>query len=214
MKPLSGMWLYINLGFAIMWDFLGFILFIINFVPVIQVVSIVGSFVVDIVAIMTDFAFCAIYYSYLTIYHANLKLYQVNTIRQLMRLSRNSRNTSPAQSKVQQALARRTQEASKYILDKTGEYIMAFGWKRIVSSIIKGVVEAIPFIGDFSPTWTIGAWLHIKAHRSRAKQIKEDNEKFEDSINKWRQSLSVSGAVNNIRGFNRSVKPQPVAAKR
>ena len=62
MKPLSGMWLYINLGFAIMWDFLGFILFIINFVPVIQVVSIVGSFVVDIVAIMTDFAFCAIYY--------------------------------------------------------------------------------------------------------------------------------------------------------
>jgi hypothetical protein len=214
MKPLSGMWLYINLGFAVMWDFLGFILFIINFVPVIQVFSLVGSFVVDIVAIMTDIIFCAIYYGYLAIYYTNLKFYQASKISELLRLSQRSRNASPAQSKIQQALARKTQEASKYMLDKIGDYVMEFGWKRIVSLIIKGVVELIPFLGDFSPTWTIGAWLHIKAHRSRAKQMKEDNEKFEDSINKWRQSLSVSGAVNNIRNFNRSAKPQPVAAKR
>jgi hypothetical protein len=213
MQPLSGMWLYINLGFAIMWDFLGFILFIINFTPG-AIISLVGSFVLDIIAIMTDIAFCAIYYSYLTLYHTGLKAYQASKIAELLRLSRNSRNTTPAQNKIQQALARKTQEASKYMLDKIGEYIMEFGWKRIVSSIIKGVVEAIPFIGDFSPTWTIGAWLHIKAHRVRAKKIKEDNEKFEDSLNKWRQSLSISGAVNNIRRFNRSQKPQPVAARR
>jgi hypothetical protein len=210
MKPLSGMWLYINLGFAVMWDFLGFILFIINFIPVIQVFSIVGSFVLDIVAIMTDIVFCAIYYGYLGIYYMNLKLYQGKKITELLRLSRTSRNVSPSQSKIQQGFARKTQEASKYMLGKIGDYIMEFGWKRIVSLIVKGVVEAIPFLGDFSPTWTIGAWLHIKAHRKRAKQMKEDNEKFEDSINKWRQSLSISGAINNIRGFNRSLKPQPV----
>ena len=214
MKPLSGMWLYINLGFAVMWDFLGVILFIIDLIPAIQVVSLVGSFVVDAAAIMTDIIFCAIYYSYLTIYYTNLKFYQVSKIGELLRLSQRSRNTSPAQSKIQQALARRTQEASKYMLGKIGDYVMEFGWKKTVGLIITGVIEAIPLLGDLSPTWTIKAWLHIKAHRSRAKQIKEDNEKFEDSINKWRQSLSVSGAVNNIRGFNRSVKPQPVAAKR
>ncbi len=214
MKPLNGMWLYINLGFAIMWDFFGLILFVIDLIPAIQVISIVGSFVVDAIAIMTDIAFCAIYYSYLTIYNTNLKLYQVNTIRQLMRLSRNSRNTSPAQSKIQQALARKTQEASKYMLDKTGEYIMEFGWKKTVGLIIAGVIEAIPWIGDLSPTWTIKAWLHIKAHRARAKQIKEDNEKFEDSINKWRQSLSVSEVVSNMRGLNRRQQPQPVGVKR
>lgn len=214
MQPLNGMWLYINLGFAVMWDFLGFILFIINFVPAIQVISLVGSFVLDIIAIMTDIAFCAIYYSYLTLYHTGLKAYQASKITELLGLSRKSRNTSSAQSKIQQALARKTQEVSKYMLNKIGEYIMEFGWKRIVSSIIKGVVEAIPFIGDFSPTWTIGAWLHIKAHRARAKQIKEDNEKFEDSINKWRQSLSIPGAINTIRGLNRSQQPQPVSAKR
>lgn len=210
MKPLSGMWLYINLGFAVMWDALGLILFIIDLIPAIQVVSLVGSFVVDFAAIMTDIIFCAIYYGYLAIYHMSLKLYQGKKITELLRLSRNSRNVSPSQSKIQQGFARKTQEASKYMLGKIGDYIMEFGWKRIVSLIIRGIIELIPLLGDLSPTWTIGAWLHIKAHRKRAKQMKEDNEKFENSLNKWRQSLSISGAINNIRGFNRSPKPQPV----
>lgn len=210
MKPLSGFWLYVNLGFAILWDFIGFILLIINFIPVIQVVSLIGSFVLDIAATMTDLIFSVLYRGYVVIYLVNMKIYQGAKIKSILNLARRSKNNTPQGNRVQQALANRAQQISKDMLEQFAKYVQSFAVKRITTLLVAVTVEAIPFIGDLSPSWTVKAWVHIRDYRIKAKKLKENNEKFEDSINKWKASLSLSGAVNNIRGFNRSQKPQPV----
>lgn len=210
MKPLNGFWLYVNLGFAILWDFIGFILLIINFIPVIQIVSLIGSFVLDIAATMTDIICSVLYRGYVVIYLVNMKIYQGAQIKSVLRLSRQSKANTPQGNKIQQALAKRAQQISKDMLEQFAKYVQSFVTKRITTLLIAMTVEIIPFIGDLSPSWTIKAWAHVRDHRIKAKKLKENNEKFEDSINKWRASLSLSGAVNNIRRFNRSQKPQPV----
>ena len=211
MKPLSGLWLYINLGLAVIWDLVGFVLLIINFIPVVQVISLVGSFVLDIAATMTDLIFSLLYRGYVVIYSVNMKVYQGAQIASVLRLARRSQNTSPQGNRVQQALAKKSQQISKDMLGQFAKYVQSFAVKRITTLLIAITVEAIPVIGDLSPSWTVKAWVHVREHRIKARKLKEDNQQFEDSINKWRQSLSIPGVVNNIRGLNRSQNSQPVS---
>lgn len=210
MKPLSGLWLYINLGFAVIWDLIGLALLVVNFIPAVQIISLVGSFVLDITATMTDIIFSLLYRGYVVIYSVNMKVYQGAQITSVLRLARRAQNATPQGNRVQQALAQKAQQISKDMLGQFAKYVQSFAAKRITTLLVALTIEAIPFIGDLSPSWTIKAWVHVREHRIKAKKLKENNQQFEDSINKWRQSLSIPGVINNIRGSNRSQKPHSV----
>jgi len=200
MKPLSGFWVYLNLVTAIAWDFLGLILFFIDLIPAVQVVSIVGSFLVDFSAITTDIIFTTIYYTYLGTYFLGLKSYQIQTVASLVKLSKRSQGSTPQANRLQQTLSRNAQEAGKNLTKKFFEYIESVGWKRIVGAIIAFVIELIPLLGDFLPTWTVRAWVQVAAHNTRARKLRDDNQKFEDAMNKWRRSLTLGGMTRNVVG--------------
>jgi hypothetical protein len=216
MKPLSGTWLYINLGFAIVWDSFGFILFIIGLIPGAQPITIPASLIIDVTAFLTDLIFCVLYQGYVKIYNVNFRLYQVNRIREMMRLSKNA---GMSNNPIARNLARQTQKINQYMLDKFSNYVINFTVKKIQYSIFTTVVEIIPWIGDFSPSWTIKANLHLREHRKTARELKIRNVEFENSLAKWRGSLRVGGvgkyksrnnnradkkiSANNIGAFNR-----------
>lgn len=217
MKPLSGMWLYINLGFAIVWDSVGFILFIIGLIPAVQAFAIAASPVLDIIAFLTDLIFCFLYQGYVKIYNVNFRLYQVKRIREMMRLSKNS---GMSNNPIARNLARQTQKINQYMLDKFSNYVIEFTVKKIQYSIFTSAVEIIPWIGDFSPSWTIKANLHLREHRKTARELKIRNVEFEQSLAKWRGALRLGGigkyksrnnnsnndvsAANNIRTIRRN----------
>lgn len=188
MKPLSGKLLYINLGFAIIWDTIGFIFFIINFIPVIQIVSIIGSVILDIVATMTDFTLCILYQGYVKLYNVNFRIYQMKQIREMLRLSKKSVAGSSPEVK---NISRQAQKLNKYILDKFSNYITKFVVMKIQTLILTLIIELIPFIGDFSPSWTIKANYHIKEHKKTAKELKLRTEEFDKLINKWKRALKM-----------------------
>lgn len=216
MKPLSGMWLYINLVFAIIWDSVGFVLFIIGLIPAVQAFAIAASPVLDIIAFLTDLIFCFLYQGYVKIYNVNFRLYQVKRIREMMRLSKNS---GMSNNPIARNLARQTQKINQYMLDKFSNYVMNFIVNRIKYSIITMATEAPPWLGDLSPSWTIKANLHLREHRKIARELKIRNVEFENSLAKWRGSLRIRGvgklksrnnnrvdtktSANNIRSFNR-----------
>ena len=190
MKPLSGMWLYINLGFAIVWDSFGFILFIIGLIPGAQPITIPASLVIDVTAFLTDLIFCILYQGYVKIYNVNFRLYQVKRIREMMRLSKNA---GMSNNPIAQNLARQTQKINQYMLDKFSNYVINFTVKKIQYSIFTSTVELVPWLGDFSPSWTIKANLHLREHRKTARELKLRNEEFEKSLAKWRGSLRIGG---------------------
>lgn len=190
MKPLSGMWLYINLGFAIVWDAIGFILFIIGLIPAVQAFAVAASPVIDVLAFLTDLTFCILYQGYVKIYNVNFRLYQVKRIREMMRLSKNA---GMSNNPIAQNLARQTQKINQYMLDKFSNYVINFTVKKIQYSIFTSTVELVPWLGDFSPSWTIKANLHLREHRKTARELKLRNEEFEKSLAKWRGSLRIGG---------------------
>jgi len=190
MKPLSGMWLYINLAFAIVWDSFGFILFIIGLIPGAQPITIPASLVIDVTAFLTDLILCILYQGYVKIYNVNFRLYQVKRIREMMRLSKNA---GMSNNPIARNLASQTQKINQYMLDKFSNYVINFTVKKIQYSIFTTVVEIIPWIGDFSPSWTIKANLHLREHRKTARELKIRNEEFEKSLAKWRGSLKIGG---------------------
>jgi hypothetical protein len=198
MKPLSGFWVYLNLGGAILWDLLGFILFVFNLIPGIQIISLIGSFGVDFFAIATDVIFSTLYYIYIGGYLLSMKAYQTKTMLSMAKLSRRSQNITPQESKAQQVLSRTAKEAGKNLVKGLSEYVASVSWKRIVGSIIAFAIELLPFLGDFSPTWTIKAWTQVSAHRKRAKKLKEDNQTFEATIAKWKKRLSIGGVIQTV----------------
>jgi len=221
MKPLSGKFLYINLGFAIVWDSLGFILFIIGLIPAVQAFAVAASPVLDVIAFITDMIFCVLYQGYVKVYNVNFKLYQVKRIREMIRLSKSS---GASKNPISQNLARQTQKINQAMLDKFSTYVINFTVKKIQYSIFTTVVELVPWIGDFSPSWTIKANLHLKEHRKTANELKLRNEEFEQSLAKWRGSLKIGGirrvntqsnninsksvretAANNIRPFRKKL---------
>ena len=202
MKPLSGMWLYINLGFAIFWDALGFVLFIIGLIPAVQVIAIAASPVIDVLAFLTDITFCILYQGYVKIYNVNFKLYQVKRIREMIRLSKNS--GAAGKNPIAQNLARQTQKINQYMLDKFSNYVINFTVKKIQYSIFTSAVELVPWLGDFSPSWTIKANLHLREHKATARELKIKNIEFENSLAKWRGSLRTGGVIKVKSRNNRS----------
>ena len=190
MKPLSGMWLYINLGFAVIWDSLGFLLFIIGLIPGIQAFAVVASPVVDVLAFLTDLTFCILYQGYVKLYNVNFRVYQVKRIKEMLRLSKSS---GASNNPISQNLARQTQKLNKYMTDKFSNYVVNFTVKKIQYSILTSTVEIIPWLGDLSPSWTIKANLHLREHRKTARELKLRNEEFEKSLAKWRGSLRIGG---------------------
>lgn len=206
MKPLSGMWLYINLGFAIVWDAIGFILFIIGLIPAVQAFAVAASPVIDVLAFLTDLTFCIIYQGYVKIYNVNFRLYQVKRIREMMRLSKSS---GMSNNPIAQNLARQTQKINQYMLDKFSNYVIDFTVKKIQYSIFTSAVELVPWLGDFSPSWTIKANLHLREHRKTANELKLRNEEFEKSLARWRGSLRIGGIGKyKSRNNNRDVSKQ------
>jgi len=194
MKPLSGMLLYINLGFAIIWDAIGFLLFIIGLIPGIQAVAVVFSIAVDVMAFLTDLIFCFLYQGYVKAYNINLGFYQMKQIREMLRFSKNS---GIANNRLSQNLARQTQKINQYLLDKFSNYVISFTVKKIQYSIITSVVELTPWLGDLSPSWTIKANLHLREHKKTARELKIKLEEFENSINRWRRAIRLPNIVSN-----------------
>lgn len=220
MKPLSGMWLYINLGFAIIWDSLGFILFIVGLTPAVPV-SVILSLILDVLAFLTALTFCVLYQGYVKLYNVNFRIYQVKRIKEMLRLSKSS---GASNNPISQNLARQTQKINQYITDKFSNYVINFSVKKIQYSILTSTVEIIPWLGDFSPSWTIKANLHLREHRKTARELKIRTLEFEKSLAKWRGSLRIGGirrvntqsnninsksvretAANNIRPFRKKL---------
>jgi hypothetical protein len=199
MKPLSGMWLYINLAFAIVWDVIGFTLFIVGLIPAVQAVAIAASPVIDVIAFLTDLIFCILYQGYVKIYNVNFKLYQVKRIKEVMLLSKKS--GASANNPIAQKLLRQTQKINQYMIDKFSNYVIDFTVKKIQYSIFTSVVELVPWLGDFSPTWTIKANLHLREHKATAREMKIKNIEFENSLAKWRGAIKrpLSPANNIVR---------------
>jgi hypothetical protein len=208
------MWLYINLGFAIIWDSIGFLLFIIGLIPAIQAFAVAASPVIDVLAFLTDLIFCILYQGYVKIYNANFKLYQIKRIREMMRLSKNS--GAAGKNPIAQNLARQTQKINQYMLDKFSNYVINFTVKKIQYSIFTSAVELVPWLGDFSPSWIIKANLHIKEHRRTANELKLRTKEFEESLAKWRGHLRIGGmgkfkSRNNRNGvYTRQSTPNNV----
>ena len=217
MRPLSGMLLYVNLGFAIIWDSIGFLLFAIGLIPAVQAFAVMLSPVVDILAFLTDLTFCTLYQGYVKLYNVNFRVYQVKRIKDMLRLSKSS---GASKNPISQNLARQTQKINQYMTDKFSNYVIDFTVKKIQYSIFTSVLELIPWLGDLSPSWTIKANLHLREHRKTSRELKLRNEEFEKSLAKWRGSLRIGGigkfksrknnnqdvmktAANNIRPFNR-----------
>lgn len=190
MRPLSGMLLYINLGFAIIWDSLGFLLFIIGLIPGIQAFAVVASPVVDVLAFLTDLTFCILYQGYVKLYNVNFRVYQIKRIKEMLRLSKSS---GASNNPISQNLARQTQKLNKYMTDKFSNYVVNFTVKKIQYSILTSTVEIIPWLGDLSPSWTIKANLHLREHRKTARELKIRTLEFEQSLAKWRGSLRIGG---------------------
>lgn len=220
MKPLSGKFLYINLGFAIVWDSLGFLLFFLGLTPLV-VFTVVLSVVVDILAFLTDFTFCILYQGYVKIYNVNFRLYQIKRIKEMIQLSKIS---GVSKNPIANSLSRQTQKLNQYVTSKFSNYVWEFAVKKIQYSIITSVVELIPWLGDFSPSWTIKANLHLREHRKIARELKIRNVEFEQSLAKWRGALRIGGirrvntqsnninsksvretAANNIRPFRKKL---------
>lgn len=195
MKPLSGMLLYINLGFAIVWDTFGFLLFIIGLIPGIQAVAVVFSIALDIMAFLTDLIFCFVYQGYVKAYNVSLRVYQLKRIKEMVRLSKNSGTSG--KNPIAQNLARQTQKINQYMIDKFSNYVMDFTVRKIQYSIFTSVVELTPWLGDLSPSWTIKANLHLREHRKTARELKLKIEEFENSINKWYRALRLPNIVSN-----------------
>lgn len=213
MKPLSGMWLYINLAFAIGWDFLGFILFIVGLTPGAPV-SVAVSFIVDALAFMTDMIFSFLYHSYVQIYKVNLIRYQISRVKEMLRLSRSSQGNKP--NPVSNALANKTQKIGKYMASTFSDYVVNFAIIRIRNTIVVSTVELVPWLGDFSPSWTIKAWNHIGEHRKIARRLKAKIIEFENSLAKWRGSLRAGGkgrfASRNPIPRNKSTQSSKIAS--
>ena len=226
MKPLSGTLLNINLGFAIVWDSVGFLLFILSFTILLIPLTAVLSVVIDILAFLTDLIFCTLYQGYVKIYNVNFRLYQIKRIKEMIRLSKSS---GASKNPIANKLARQTQKLNQYVTSRLSNYASEFIVKKITYTIIVLTIEIIPFIGDLSPSWTIKANLHLREHRKRAKELKIRNVEFENSLAKWRKSLRIGGiggfksrnnnnqdvmktAANNIRPFNRK-KPAGVGSQ-
>lgn len=195
MKPLSGMLLYFNLVCAIIWDSLGFLLLILTFIPFIQVLAVILSVILDVVAFGTNFIFNILYQSYVQAYKINLKLYQLNKIKEMLSLSKQKGGNNP----VAQRLSKQTQKISKYIVDKFSKYVIAFTVKKIQYLIIAFIVEAIPVIGDLSPSWTIKAYVQLGEHKKTARELSIKNTEFENTLAKWRSSLKVGGISAKVR---------------
>jgi hypothetical protein len=210
MKPLSGMWLYINLAFAIVWDTVGFVLFIIGLIPAVQAIAIAASPVIDVLAFLTDMTFCILYQGYVKIYNVNFKLYQIKRIKEVMLLSKKS--GASKNNPISQNLARQTQKINQYMLDKFSNYVINFTVKKIQYSITTSVIELVPWLGDFSPTWTIKANLHLREHKATARELRIKNIEFENSLAKWRGSLRVRGS-GRLKSRNNIPNIQSAPAK-
>lgn len=224
MKPLSGMWLYINLAFAIVWDCLGFILFIIGLIPAIQFIAVAISPILDIIALITDLIFSFLYYSYVQIYKVNLIRYQISNVKEMLRLSRRYQGAGNPPNPISNALANKTQKIGKYMASSFSDYVVNFAISRIRNTIIVASVELVPWLGDFSPSWTIKAWMHIREHRKIARRLKAKTVEFENSLAKWRASFRIVGnrsqsninyaanrqsSSNNVRTTNRQSLSSP-----
>ena len=209
MKPLSGFWLYVNLVAAVVWDLFGLILFGVNFIPIIQIIALVGSVVLDFAAVTTSIIFVSLYYLQLGGYIVALKSYQAKTIASMLRLSHNRSQSQPKGNKLSQLAARKVQQIAKKIIKQMSDYLQSVAFRRLIWSLIALLIEAIPVLGDFLPTWTIKAWLQLSAHRKRAKKLKEENQAFEQAIAHWRQSLSLprSRSVVSSNKLNNVSKP-------
>lgn len=200
MKPLSGMWLYINLAFAIFWDFLGLILFVIGLIPAIQFIAVAISPLLDVIAFITDLIFTFLYYSYVQLYKVNFIRYQISRVKEMMRLSRRNRGSGNSSNPISNALANNTKKISQYMANTFTDYVVNFAISRIRNSIMVATIELVPWLGDFSPSWTIKAWMHIREHRKIARRLKAKNIEFENSLAKWRGSLRLNSR-NSIRPF-------------
>jgi len=226
MKPLSGILLNINLGFAIVWDSVGFLLFIFSLIPFLIPLTAVLSVVIDILAFLTDLIFCTLYQGYVKIYNVNFRLYQIKRIKEMIRLSK---SLGASKNPIANKLARQTQKLNQYVTSRLSNYASEFIVKKITYTIIVSAIEIIPFIGDLSPSWTIKANLHLREHRKTSRELKLRNEEFEKSLAKWRESLRIGGiggfksrnnnnqdvmktAANNIRPFTRQPRTgaQPI----
>ncbi|MEX0596669.1 MAG: hypothetical protein WD512_09220, partial [Candidatus Paceibacterota bacterium] len=199
MKPLSGMWLYINLSFAIVWDLAGFGLFALGLIPGVQAFAVSASAVIDLFAFVTDFIICLLYQGYVQLYNVNFKLYQFKRIKEMLRLAKKSGESG--KNPIAQKMSRQTQKINQYMIDKFSNYVMDFTVKRIQISIITMSFELIPWVGDFSPSWTIKANLHLRAHKKTARELKIKNIEFENSLAKWRGSLRTGG-IGRLKSRN------------
>lgn len=191
MKPLSGMWLYVNLAFAIAWDAIGFLLFIVGLIPAVQALAATASLAIDVLAFLTDFILCILYQGYVKVYNVNFRVYQLKRIREMIRFSKNS--GAAGKNPIAQNLARQTKKINQYMLDKFSNYVINFTVKKIQYSIFTMAIESIPWLGDFSPSWTIKANLHLKEHRRTANELKIRTKEFEESLAKWRGHLRIGG---------------------
>lgn len=144
--------LYFNLGLAIIWDVIGLFFFVLSLVGV----GIPFSIVLDFVAITTALTFRILH-----------KAFFLKTTRQIKAEFKEIEKVVKKSKK--KALAEQYAKA-RGKLDEWVAKGKGFIAREILRLLMTFLLELIPFIGDFSPTWTIKAHFELQKFGQQKKK--------------------------------------------
>jgi hypothetical protein len=144
--------LYYNLGLAIVWDVFGFVLFLISLLGI----GIPISFILDFLAVGSSLLFRYMHKAY------------------FLKVSREIKAEYKAMEK-QVKRSRKKAIAQQYakIRGKMDEWVnkgLSILTKEIIRMLLTFLLELVPFVGDFSPTWTIKALAELNEFGKQKKK--------------------------------------------
>lgn len=142
-KKLRSNALYFNFGLAVIWDVIGFFFFILSLFAI----GIPFSVVLDIVAVGSALLFRYLHKAYFFKTSREIKA----DFKAIEKAVRRSKKKAIAQ---QYAKARAQ-------LDLWVDQGLRFIMREIIRMLMTFLLELIPFLGDFSPTWSIKAYFEL-----------------------------------------------------
>lgn len=142
-KKLRSNALYFNFGLAVIWDVIGFFLFILSLFAI----GVPFSVVLDFVAVGTSLLFRYLH-----------KAYFLKTTREIkadFKAIKKAVKRSKKKAIAQQYAKARAQ------LDLWVDQGLRFLMREIIRMLMTFLLELMPFLGDFSPTWSIKAYFEL-----------------------------------------------------
>jgi hypothetical protein len=142
-KKLRSNALYFNLGLAVIWDVIGFFFFFLSLFAI----GIPFSVVLDFVAIGTALLFRFLHKGYFLKTTREIKA-DFKAIEKVVKRSK--------KKAIAQQYAKARGQLDQWV-DQGAKFLM----REIIRMLMTFLLELMPFLGDFSPTWTIKAYFEL-----------------------------------------------------